>query len=47
MSVDGHVHDSGILFKDLLGAIAVVYIPVQYEHSLSARCLQTEHTLAQ
>lgn len=39
MAVNGHVHNSGVLLKDLLRAIAMVDIPVQNEHSLGASSL--------
>jgi len=43
MAVDGHVHHSRVLFKDLLSAIAMVDVPVQYEHPLSSCSLHTPH----
>ena len=43
MSMDGHVHNSGVRLKDLLCAIAMMHIPVQDEHSLSTIRLRT-HT---
>ncbi|KAA6427120.1 MAG: hypothetical protein FRX49_02877 [Trebouxia sp. A1-2] len=43
MAVDGHVHHCWVLFKDLLSTIAMVNIPVQYEHPLSSCSLHTPH----
>lgn len=39
MAVNGHVHDSGVLLKNLLRAVAMMDIPVQNEHPLSASSL--------
>ena len=40
MAMDGHVHHGRILLEDLLGAIAMMHIPIKNQDTLSTGSLQ-------